>query len=262
MRRAASIRAAGILAAAFLALGAGAPDLPTATATLSPSGLSAGQEALLQVEVSGSFRVAAAPALPLTNLTVESGPSLENRFEWINGRSSSRTLLTWRVRAGRPGTAAVGPIRLVDGSGRALTTAPISSEVGAGPAGGDAVPETHGDPELVARIEPASPFVGQQTVWTLYLVTRGEATRGETAALPDFRGFWAEDLEREANVQPQIWNVRGTLWRAYPMIRKALFPTRPGRLPVGPARARVSVRESVFDLFDSPFGESPLVDRT
>ena len=255
-------RAGAFLAAAFLGLAsAGAAELPIASATLSPPELSAGAEALLRIEIGGTFRVAAAPVLPLTNLTVESGPSIENRFEWINGRSSSRTVLTWRVRAGSPGKAAVGPIRLVDESGRAVTTAPIAAEVGAGPAEPETAPEAQGDPALVARIEPASPCVGQQAIWTLYLVTRGQATRGEVEALPDFRGFWAEDLEREANVQPQVWNVRGALWRAYPMVRKALFPNRAGKLAIGPARARVAVRESVFDIFDSPFGDASPVER-
>jgi len=252
--------AALALAAALLAASVGqAADPPSATATLTPAELSSGQIAILQIEVTGAFRLAAAPTLPLTNLTVVSGPSLENRFEWINGRSSSRTELVYRVRAGEPGRAAVGAIRLVAADGRVVATEPISASIGKGTP--EAPLEATGDPALVARLEPPSPYVGQQAVWTLYLVTRGQATRGEVQALPDFRGFWAEDLEREPNVQPQVWNLRGTLVRAYPMIRKALFATRPGKLSIGPARARVAVRVDSFDLFDSPFADAPPVER-
>jgi hypothetical protein len=117
------------------------------------------------------------------------------------------------------------------------------------------------DPALVARLEPASPYVGQQAVWTLYLVTRGQATQGEVESLPDFRGFWAEDLERETNVSPKIWNIGGASWRAYPMIRKAVFPMRAGKVAIGPARARVAVRRVSFDFFDSPFGDAPPTER-
>jgi len=263
VRRAALLVAAALLcAAAVLPPRSEAADLPTVTVTLSPSTLSAGQDAILQIEIGGAFRISSAPVLPLTNLTVIAGPSLENRFEWINGRSSSRTELVYRVRAGKPGRAAVGSIRLVDASGLTVTTVPIAADVGVGLAGEEpAAPETGGDPLLVSRLDPPAPLVGQQAVWTLYLVTRGQAERGEVEALPDFRGFWAEDLEREGNVQPQVWNLHGTLYRAYPMVRKALFATRPGRLSIGSARARVSVRESVFDVFDSPFSESSAVEK-
>ncbi len=261
MRRAALL-GAFLAAAAILPLRSEAADLPAATATLSPSTLSAGQEAILQIEIAGGFHLSSAPVLPLTNLSVVAGPSLENRFEWINGRSSSRTEIAYRVRAGKPGRAAVGAIRLADASGKTVTTEPITAEVGNGLSGEEpAAPETGGDPLLVSRLDPPSPYVGQQAVWTLYLVTRGQAERGEVEALPDFRGFWAEDLEREGNVQPQVWNLHGTLYRAYPMIRKALFATRSGKLAIGSARARVSVRESVFDAFDSPFSEGSAVEK-
>lgn len=242
---------------------AAADDEPKASATLSPEQLSAGQSAILQIEVTGSFRITRAPVLPLTNLEVLAGPSLENRFEWINGKSSSRTILVYRVRAGKPGRAGIGPIRLTDRSGRTIATLPLSILVGNAEAEPEtAAPAAIDDPALVARIEPPSPYVGQQAVWTLYLVTRGQATHGEVESLPDFRGFWAEDLERESNVEPKIWNVRGILWRAYPMARKALFPNRPGTLTIGAAHARVAVRRLSFDFFDSPFGESPPVERT
>ncbi|HET9794879.1 MAG TPA: BatD family protein, partial [Thermoanaerobaculia bacterium] len=262
MRRAAAVLSAVFAAAVLFGGRAAAADLPSATATLSPSELSAGQTAVLQIEVNGSFRVSTAPVLPLTNLTVVAGPSLENRFEWINGRSSSRTVLVYQVRAGKPGHASVGAIRLVDGSGRAVTTAPITAEIRNGIGAEEpAAPETGGDPLLVSRLDPPAPYVGQQAVWTLYLVTRGQAERGEVESLPDFRGFWAEDLEREGNVQPQVWNIRGTLYRAYPMIRKALFATRAGRISIGPARARVSVRSSVFDVFDSPLADAAPIEK-
>ncbi|HWC64438.1 MAG TPA: BatD family protein, partial [Thermoanaerobaculia bacterium] len=115
-----------VLLAAVAAKAACAAETPAATATLSPDALAAGQVATLQIEVNGSFRLAAAPTLPLTNLTVVAGPSLENRFEWINGKSSSRTELVYRVRADAPGRASIGPVRLVGSDGRVVTTAPIS----------------------------------------------------------------------------------------------------------------------------------------
>ena len=262
MKTRGTIRAILIAAALLAPWPAAAADEPKATATLSPEQLSAGQSAILQIEVTGGFRIARAPVLPLTNLEVVAGPSLENRFEWINGKSSSRTILVYRVRALRAGRAGIGPIPLTDRSGRTVVTVPLTILVGnAEPESETAAPASIDDPALVARIEPASPYVGQQAVWTLYLVTRGQATQGEVESLPDFRGFWAEDLERESNVEPKIWNVRGVLWRAYPMARKALFPNRSGTLTVGVAHARVAVRRLSFDFFDSPFGDSPPVER-
>lgn len=262
MRAAGAARAIAVAAVWTLARWAHAADGPRASVTLMPEQLSAGQSAILQIEVSGGFRVSRAPTVPLTNLEIVAGPSLENRFEWINGKSSSRTILVYRVRAREAGRAGIGPIRLSDASGRTLVTDPLSILVGratedtATPA-----PASLDDPALVARVEPTSPWAGQQAVWTLYLVTRGQATQGEVRSLPDFRGFWAEDLERESNAEPKIWNVRGVLWRAYPMVRKAIFPNRGGPLTIGAAQARVAVRRMSFDIFDSPFGDAPPVER-
>jgi hypothetical protein len=257
-----ALRAAVATGAILLARCAAASDLPKATATLTPEQLSAGQSAILQIEVTGGFHVSQAPNIPLTNLEIVAGPSLENRFEWINGKSSSRTILVYRVRAREPGRATIGPIRLSEASGRTVVADPLSILVERATAATETpAPESIDDPALVARLEPPNPYAGQQAVWTLYLVTRGQATQGEVQSLPDFRGFWAEDLERETNVEPKIWNIRGVLWRAYPMLRKALFANRAGTLSIGPARARVAVRRMSFDFFDSPFGDAPPVER-
>jgi hypothetical protein len=257
-----ALRAAVAAGALLLGRFSAAADPPKATATLTPEQLSAGQSAILQIEVTGGFRLSQAPSIPLTNLEIVAGPSLENRFEWINGKSSSRTILVYRVRAREPGRATVGPIRLSEASGRSVVTDPLSILVERAAAATETpAPESIDDPALVARLEPPNPYVGQQAVWTLYLVTRGQATQGEVQSLPDFRGFWAEDLERETNVEPKIWNIRGVLWRAYPMLRKALFANRGGTLSIGPAHARVAVRRMSFDFFDSPFGDAPPVER-
>jgi hypothetical protein len=168
----------------------------------------------------------------------------------------------YRVRAREQGRATIGPIRLSEASGRTVATDPLSILVERATAATETpAPESIDDPALVSRLEPPNPYVGQQAVWTLYLVTRGQATQGEVQSLPDFRGFWAEDLERETNVEPKIWNIRGVLWRAYPMLRKALFANRGGTLAIGPAHARVAVRRMSFDFFDSPFGDAPPVER-
>jgi len=255
-------RAVALAATLLLASWALADDVPKASVTLMPEQLSAGQSAILQIEVDGGFRLSRSPALPLTNLEVVAGPSLENRFEWINGKSSSKTILVYRVRAREAGRAGVGPVRLTDASGRTVVTDPLSILVErAAPDAETPAPDSIEDPALVARVDPPSPWAGQQAVWTLYLVTRGQATQGEVHSLPDFRGFWAEDLERETNVEPKIWNVRGVLWRAYPMARKAIFANRGGTLTIGAAHARVAVRRMSFDFFDSRFGDAPPVER-
>lgn len=250
-----------VFAASLLPRPAAADEAPKAVATISPAELSPGQDAVLQIEITGGFRLGAAPTLPLTNLVVTGGPSLENRFEWTNGASTTRTILGYRIQAGHPGPATVGPVRLTDRSGRSIETAPLTIEIGRASAPAAPTAEPTDDPALVSSLDPPSPYAGQQAVWTLYLVTRGQATQGEVESLPDFHGFWAEDLEREGNVEPRIWNIRGVPWRAYPIARKALFPNRSGTITIGPARARVSVRRLSFDFFDSPFGDAPPVER-
>jgi hypothetical protein len=241
-----------------------AKEPPSVTARLEPDRLRAGEIATLRIEFHGGFGPRTAPALPLTNLEIVAGPSIENRFEWINGRTSSATVLLYRLRALTPGPAAVAPVRFTDASGVSLETPALSATVEKGE-GEEAsgAPSARGDPALVSRLEPSSPYEWQQAVWTLYLVTRGEPTQAEVRALPDFRGFWAEDLDRESNVTPRIWTLGGVAWRAYPLARKALFPSRSGPLTIGPAKAVASLRPDIFDAFGNfPFGETQSVERS
>ena len=257
------------LGAILLAAALGSParigaEAPSLSARLEPDHLAAGEMATLQVTISGSVRLKGSPDLALQNLQLLSGPSIENRFEWINGRSSSQTILTYRVRALKPGAASAGPIRVQDTEGRTLEAPIATAAVGKA---GERPPEERtgpvsSDPALVARLDPPRPYAGQQVVWTLYLLTRGRATQGEIKSLPDFKGFWAEDLDREANVLPQTWALGGASWHAYPMIRKALFANRAGALRVGSARALIAIRSDFFDIFgDSPFSDSRPVER-
>ena len=247
---------------ALAAAAAGSAEPPTATASLQPDRLAAGQTTIYRISIAGNSRVKSAPALPLNNLEVAAGPSIENRFEWINGRTSSQTVFVWELRALRAGAAGVGPVRFTDASGSSFQTNPVAAFVESSSAPTAPPAAISGDPGLVSRLDPPSPYVGQQAIWTLFLLTRGSATRGEVRALPDFKGFWSEDLEHESNVSPTEWNLRGEIWHAYPMARKALFPSRAGRSTIAEARATIAIRSDFFDVFgESPFGDSRTVER-
>lgn len=259
------MRRAAILIALFAIAAAAAADPPAATLSLEPPSPGAGSTAILRLEVTGSRSIRPPQSVPMTNMSIVGGPSSESRFQWINGQTSSSTTLVYQVQAGKPGPASVGPVKWADGGGAPIEAARIDLTVekaAAGAAASGAVPGTVSDPSLVARLDPPAPRVGEQAVWTLYLVTRGRATGAEIRSLPDFRGFWAEDLDRENNPAPKTWTLEGRPWHAFPILRKALFPNHDGHLTIGEASALVQVRADIFDIFgESPFGASQTVER-
>jgi hypothetical protein len=250
------VKATVFLLAASLAAAASAQSAAV-TATLEPRRLAAGEVAILRLEFRGGLAPRSAPSLSLRNFDEIAGPSIENRFEWINGKSASQTTLTYDLRAGRPGPASVGPLKFSDSSGRAIETPELLASVtepAAAPPPSSAA--SAGDPALVEKLDPPSPFVGQQAIWTLYLVTRREPARVELRAAPDFRGFWSEDLERDSAAgPPRTWFIDGVPWQAYRVARKALFPNRPGAIEIGEAAAAVTMRADIFD-FLSPLDEA------
>jgi hypothetical protein len=253
------VRRFAAFALLVMAAAAAAAESPSVRMTLEPKSLAPGQTATLRVELPGGFHLRTAPDLQLKNLEIVQGPSIENRFQWINGKSSSQTILLYGLQPLAPGPASVGPVHFAAPTGEPLVAPRIAVEVAAGMAGPPAELAGPGarstDPALVSRLDPPNPIAGQQAIWTLYLLTRGQATRAEVSSLPDFRGFWAEDLERDSGEGSRIWTLDGVPWRAYPLLRKALFPIRPGPLSIGSAEATVSVRSDVFDVFGDPFGE-------
>ena len=91
--------------------------------------------------------------------------------------------------------------------------------------------------------------VGEAVLVTYYVYARGvQPTDFQSAANPQYPGFWAESIETKESPKEEQVKVDGEAFVRFPIHRKLLFPTKAGTLTVPALTLRISLgRESLFD---------------
>lgn len=197
--------------------------------------------------------------LPVTNLTIESGPSVSSQFEWRNGVTSRQKIFRWTAYGDSPGPAAAGPLRLESaGKATVLPRVPVSILP-------DPLANVRSPDEAVRRlleagrevifllpeIERAELFTGEQVLVTWYLYSAEPFNDFDISSTPSFRDFWVEEIPLADEPTREV-RLEGVSLRRYPVRRVALFPLRSGRLNVGKLVAVAEVMRPISDRFGIP----------
>lgn len=245
---------------------------------LHPEVLGVGEIATLTVEVRSDefssliFR----PDFELENLEIVTPRSQYEDLRYTNGALLHSVRQVWQVRALEPGRARVHSIaiRLKD---RVVQVGDQEIKVQRDPARlGQRTIQREEDPFerffgrmplpwrrepqqppvfLRAEMEPARPVVGQQVVYTVYLYTRENIGAISPSGVPDFRGFWVRDIPIPQQLNAELVEIEGRRYGRVPLLRKALFPLRPGRYQIEPAVVDVTVQTYDRSLFFAPRSE-------
>jgi hypothetical protein len=252
----------------FVSSAAQADDV-TVTATISPSVVSLGNEALLVVNISGKFRRSADPVLPpLEDFDVYDSGTSQN-FSLINGRMQSSISFQYTLVPKKQGLFKIDPIRFTVG-GKEYQTKALALEVveatnsvsprGAGPARpGDQTPaaeEARRDRSIFiqAEVDRDTVYVNQQITWTLGYYSDGRITllRSPNYTPPEAEGFWVEDLP------PQNKYYSTLSGRQYLVneIKRGYFPTAPGVFEIGAAKVDVVIDDFSSGRADDFFNRS------
>jgi hypothetical protein len=215
------------------------------------------------------------PDFELDNLEVVGGPSRYEDMRFDNGRLSHTLRISWQVR----------PLALGRARARAIAVQ-LNDEVMRLPAcevqvqreptrqarrsyGGldeeDPFQQFFGripnpwrreprQPEvfLRAEVEPQQPVVGEQVLYTLYLYTREDISSLSPSGVPTFRGFWVQDIPIPQQIPTEMVEIDGRRYGRVPLLRKALFPFRPGRHKVEPAAVDLTVQRYDRAFFFGP----------
>lgn len=285
MSHAAAPRLARAAAAAALLAALAAPPAAAqveVTARLAPTQVASGGLTRLVVEVEGGVfdRLRPSARFETDNLEIVAGPDRVDNVQWINGVTRRSIGLVWLLRAERPGPAAVHSLvvevegewhelpaiaaRVVDGAGvdengrtaqerrRARPSWQLPEPLAdllrrRWPPRDPEPPEIH----LVAAAAPARVWEGEQVLYTLYLYTQTSIANVSADALPDFRGFWVEEMPQAAEQRSERVEHRGEVFWRTPLLERALFPLRPGRHTIEPAAVEVLPRDDA-DPWSSP----------
>ncbi len=204
---------------------------------------------------------------------VLSGPNQSTSMQIINGAVSASKTYSYYLQPKSTGTFTIGSasIKYKDDS---YKTEPIKIEVGKGSPAPQKSGQSGNSSSSVSQKEIAdnlfiratadkkNVFIGEPVIVTYKLYTRlNIASQMSISKLPQYHGFWAEELETSNNISFSTEVVNGRQFRVGLLKKVALFPSQTGQLSVTPFELTVPVMirkkkrsGNVFDdFFNDPF---------
>lgn len=262
-----SRRSAALLAPLLLAAAASAGAARVEVEShIDPPVVRVGEPAVFTIVVRTGLtdRVRLTAPLELEHLDLIAGPAVSESVRWGTGGSSRTVVLRWRLLARRTGIARVGPVPLEIG-GEAIEAPGARLEVTDSTDGRSSVapqrPTPFGlprperlvpppEPRMLLRteVEPRRPWTGGAVLYTLWIYTQAPFSRPSLESPPRFEGFWVDevDLGNPAALAERVW-YQGETWYRLPVLRRLIFPLRPGRHAIPPIQLSVESSGSPFD---------------
>jgi len=204
-----------------------------------------------------------------------SGPSQSTNIQFINGVQSASYSYSYILQAKRIGVFTIGKAS-IEFNGKLYETEPIKITV----VKGSSLPkQKKKDGEISneeiaknlfirAIVNKRKVFLGEQVTVVYKLYTRlNIAAQMSINKLPQYQGFWTEELESSNNITFSTEMIDGKQFRVGTLKRAALFPTQTGKLEITPFELTVPIqlrrnrnRNNFFDdFFNDPFGASQTV---
>ena len=213
-----------------------------------------------QFEVSFSFNgpdvnnVKGFTSPDFANFMILSGPNQSTSMQIINGAVSGAITYSYYVQPKSIGTFSIGSAS-VNYKGTTYKSQPIKIEVVKGSA---PPPSTNKQQDVSADAQNTEigknlfirvfadkqkVYQGEQVTVTYKLYTRlNIAAQMQVSKLPQYQGFWAEELETSNNINFTVENVDGKQFRVGILKKAALFPSQSGELTVSPMELKVPVQ--------------------
>lgn len=205
------------------------------------------------------------PQLP--GFRILSGPNQSSSIQIINGRTSASITYSYYLVAPNTGEFTINPAS-VDYKGKTYTTDPVTIKV----VQGQTQPQQQDNSETVSQEEIAknlfiraetdkkTAYKGEQITITYKLFNRLEIGSPQINKLPQYKSFWAEELQTSQSLSWRNEMFNGQRYQTAVLKRVALFATKDGELSVSPLELNIPVvlkrRRSNRSLFDEFFNDS------
>ena len=188
---------------------------------------------------------------------IASGPGQQTNIQWINGKMTSTKTLTWTLSPKRGGMLVIPALSgTVDG--RSFRGKPIQIQVK------KTTDSSDNSVFIVAEIDKEKAYLGEQITLT-YKLYKNANISIEPFEMPDFPGFWVEDLYTPKRVQYRNVTIQGVKYQVANLGQKALFPIPSEKHVIPQLKVKVLIeskkkkrrRDPFFDpFFDSFFTET------
>ena len=211
----------------------------------------------------------------LKEFRVLSGPNQSTSMQIINGVSSSSLTLSYILMPNTTGAYTIGSAS-IQYEEKTYTTDPIKVTI----VKGSQKPKDDSGKQISneeiaknlfirATIDKSKVYLGEQVTVTYKLYTRlNIASQMSVDKLPQYQGFWAEELETARNISFSREVIDGQQYNVGLLKRAALFPNQAGKLEVTPFELTIPIQvqkkknpNNVWDdFFGDPFGRAEIVE--
>jgi len=204
------------------------------------------------------------------NFSVLSGPNQSSSMSIINGNVSSTITYSYIIVAPNVGEFTIDEAS-VQLKGTEYKTEPLKVSVVKGSTSAKSQVKQNNNQAMSNDELNENVFIraiadkytaakGEQITVTYKLYTKLNISSPQVSKLPQYKGFWAEELETGNNIQFEVEMYKGVRYRSATLKKVALFPTKSGQLTVTPFELEVPVvvkrTQRSSDPFDSFFNDS------
>jgi hypothetical protein len=209
------------------------------------------------------------PELGDFDLLMGPSTSQSTSYQIINGVSSQSVSFSYLyvLRAKKEGKFTVNPATItVDGKEYTSNSRSIEVVKGSAKPSGGGTSEPTSTPGSVPKndlfvkvnVDRSSVFKGEHLMATIKIYSKVNLNGFEDVSLPNFEGFWAQDIELPQQISLQRETYNGEIYNVGVLKKTLLFPQQTGAIRIGPVKIdcivqqRVKRQQSFFDdFFDS-----------
>ena len=182
-----------------------------------------------------------------------SGPNQQTSMQWINGKVTNTRVLSWTLSPKSIGKLII-PSVVINFNNIKTKTNSIKINVKK-----VAVDNSSLNAFITAEIDKENAYIGEQVTLTYKLYKNIELSL-EPFEIPEFSGFWVEELFRPNQLKFKNVNINGVRYQVSTLYKAALFPITGSEYDIDPLKVKVKLqkrrkRQSRDPFFD-PFFES------
>lgn len=199
------------------------------------------------------------PAFP--GFSVLAGPNHSSSMQIVNGNMSQSVTYSLILRADKEGTFTIDPAKVVVGSTE-LASNSLTIKVVKGSEqssnGQSSTKSTGKDAFIRLNLSRTNVYQGEAIMATAKIYCRYNLVQFEKLDLPQFTGFWSEDLDQGAQIQLSREVIDGVEYQTGVLKQTIIYPQKSGKIKIDPIEAEVIARRRAqgnpYSLFDQFFG--------
>ncbi len=216
----------------------------------------------LSIEVIDGEDFAQVDLSPLeNNFEIISGPSQQTNIQWVNGQMTSIKSLSWNILPKKSGDLVIPALSGFVGD-KKFKGKKIKIKVGE-------INDDSNEVFITAEIDKENAYLGEQITLTYKLYKRVDISIAgiDQFQMPNFKGFWVEELFNPQRLQYQSKKIRinGIDYQVANLGQRALFPIASDNHEIPSVKVKVQLevkkkkrrRDPFFDpFFDSFLSET------